>query len=854
MDVYMDSVLHPNVLENEKIFLQEGWHYELEKVEDPIVINGVVYNEMKGAYSSPEEMLTAHQNQALFPDTCYGKDSGGDPDHIPELSYEEFCSFYHQYYHPSNSYIYLYGDMDMVEKLTWLDEAYLKEYDAMEIDSHIEKQKPFETPVTDTFYYPITEEEEEKEQTYLSWNAVVGDDLDPKLYVAFQILDYALINAPGAPVKQALLDAGIGKDIMGGYNNGILQPYFNITAKETDPDKQEAFVTIIRDTLKELADQGMDTKSIQAGLNYYEFRYREADYGSLPKGLMYGLWCFDSWLYDETDPLMHIAYADTFAWLKEQADSGYFEGLIREYLLDNPYGAMVTAIPKKGLGEEKDAIQTEKMAAFKASLSQEELENLVQKTRELKAYQEETDDPEMRKKIPLLSREDMDRKVLPLQWKEDTIQGITVLHHDFFTSGIGYLRLLFDTEAVPDEDIPYLGLLSTALGYMDTEHYSYRELFNEIYIRTGGILTGNHTYSSLEREAGYRGMFEVSAKSFYDQLDFTVEMIREILFGTKFRDEKRLREILAETKSRYQIQLVSSGNRAAMSRAGSYYSEKLAYAEWTSGIAYYKWIEDLNQHFEEKKEEIATKLEQVAKAVFSPDHLIISCTADVQGYEQMKKPLAGLIQNLYPAGLPKARRHLALGKKNEGFMTSSNVQYVVQCGSYREAGYSYTGAMQVLRCILNYDYLWQELRAKGGAYGCGCSFYKSGECGFSSYRDPHLKKSLEVYAALPEYVEQFDADEREMTKYIIGAISEMDTPLSPSAKGIRSLAAYLSHTTEEDLQKERDQVLDTTPETIRSLAPLLKAVLEEDNICVVGNAQKCKEEASVFHEVKNLFE
>lgn len=853
MDVYMDAVLHPNVLENDKIFLQEGWHYHLEKAEDPIVVNGVVYNEMKGAYSSPEEMLNAHQNHALFPDTCYGKDSGGDPGHIPELSYEEFKAFYHRYYHPCNSYIYLYGDMDMAEKLAWLDREYLAEYDAIEIDSHIEKQAAFEQPVTETFFYPLTEEEEEEGQTYLSWNAVVGDDLDPKLYVAFQILDYALINAPGAPVKQALLDAGIGKDVMGGYNNGILQPYFNVTAKETDPDRREAFVKTIKDTLTGLADDGIDPKSLQAGLNYYEFRYREADYGSLPRGLMYGLWCFDSWLYDETDPLMHIAYADTFAWLKQEMDKGYFEGLIRQYLLDNPHEAVVAAIPKKGLGRERDAAQAEKMAAFKASLTGEELETLVRKTGELKAYQEEADGPELLRKLPLLSREDIRRTIQPFQWTESETSGVKVLHHDLFTSGIGYLRLLFDTEAVADEEIPYLGFLSTALGYMNTEKYDYRELFHEIYIQTGGISTGINTYSDAENPDRYRGMFEVSAKTFYDKLDFTMEMIGEILLHTRFRDEKRLREILAETKSRSQMHLISAGNRAAVTRAGAYYSEKMAFGELTGGIAYYKFIEELDDHFEEKKDELAERLEQVARKIFSPDHLIVSYTADQEGFAGLEEPLTRLIGGLYEGGRPAVRRNLIFGKKNEGFLTSSNVQYVAQCGSYRMAGYSYTGAMQVLRCILNYDYLWLELRAKGGAYGCGCTFYKSGEGGFYSYRDPHLKKSLQVYQGIPDYVRSFDVDEREMTKYIIGAVSEIDTPLNPAAKGARSLTAFLTHTTEESVQRERNQVLDAQPEDIRLLAPALEAILEQGNICVVGNAEKCREDASALKELKNLF-
>ena len=331
MDVYMDAVLHPNIYKEEKIFRQEGWHYELESKDAPLIYNGVVYNEMKGAYSSPESILDSVTQKTLFPDTCYGKDSGGDPVHIPELSYEKFLDFHKTYYHPSNSYIYLYGDMDMAEKLTWLDEEYLSHYEERPVDSRIREQKAFEAPVEREFSYSITEGESEGDATYLSVNTVVGDDLDPKLYVAFQILEYTLLDAPGAPLKQALIDAGIGKDVMGGYENGILQPYFSVIAKDANKEQKGEFLAIVKGTLRKLADQGINRKSLLAGMNYFEFKYREADYGSAPKGLMYGLQCLDSWLYDG-DPMTHLCYQETFDFLKKEVENGYFEQLIRDYV------------------------------------------------------------------------------------------------------------------------------------------------------------------------------------------------------------------------------------------------------------------------------------------------------------------------------------------------------------------------------------------------------------------------------------------------------------------------------------------------------------------------------------------
>lgn len=404
MDVYLDGVLHPAIYREPKIFLQEGWHYELESPEDELAINGVVYNEMKGAFSSPESVLDRFTRNVLFPDTTYSNESGGDPAVIPELTYEKFIAFHRNYYHPANSYIYLYGDMDMAQKLTWLDQEYLGQYDREDChaDSAIALQPPFEQPVQREITYSVTEEEGTKDRTYLSINTVVGTDLDPVLYVAFQILEYTLINAPGAPLKQALIDAGIGQDILGGYDCGILQPYFSVIAKNANPEQKGEFLAVVKGTLRRLADQGIDRKSLLAGLNLYEFRYREADYGSAPKGLMYGLWSLDSWLYDGK-PTLHLEYQKTFDYLKKAVEEGYFEQLIHRYLLDNPHEAVITVRPRVNQTAEEDRNLAERLKAYKESLGREELEALAARTRQLKEYQEEPSQQEDLEKSPCCS-------------------------------------------------------------------------------------------------------------------------------------------------------------------------------------------------------------------------------------------------------------------------------------------------------------------------------------------------------------------------------------------------------------------------------------------------------------------
>ena len=851
MDVYMDAVLHPNIYKEEKIFRQEGWHYELESKDAPLIYNGVVYNEMKGAYSSPESILDSVTQKTLFPDTCYGKDSGGDPVHIPELSYEKFLDFHRTYYHPSNSYIYLYGDMDMAEKLTWLDEEYLSHYEERPVDSRIREQKAFAEPVEREFSYSITEGESEEDATYLSVNTVVGDDLDPKLYVAFQILEYTLLDAPGAPLKQALIDAGIGKDVMGGYESGILQPYFSIIAKDANKEQKGEFLAIVKGTLRKLADQGINRKSLLAGMNYFEFKYREADYGSAPKGLMYGLQCLDSWLYDG-DPMTHLCYQETFDFLKKEVENGYFEQLIRDYLLDNPFEAVIVVAPEKNLTAKEDEKLAKKLAAYKASLSEEELEKLVTATRELKEYQDTPSTPEILAKIPLLKREDIEKKAETFFWKEKEEGGIKVLHHNFFTSGIGYLKVLFNTEVLPQEDLPYAGLLKSILGSISTEHYSYSDLTSEIHLNSGGVDFSVTSYPDLADPERFTGAFVASIRVLYDKLDFGFTILEEILNHSVFTDEKRLGEVIQETRSRAKMKLENAGHSTAVSRATSYFSATAYYNELTGGTAYYHFLEQLEKDYANKKGEIMARLQEVSRKLFTRANMLVNYTADDKGYEQLPQNLKLLADKLPQGSGEKHAFTHPVKNVNEGLKTSAQVDYVARCGNFRDAGLEYTGALKILQVILSYDYLWLNIRVKGGAYGCMSGFGRSGEGYLVSYRDPNLKETNDIYESIPAYLEAFDPDERDMTKYVIGTISNLDAPLTPSVKGSRGLSAYLSGVTEEMMQTERDQILGAAKEDIRALAAQVRAVLATGSFCVVGNEEKIEANRGMFGEVSSL--
>ena len=740
----------------------------------------------------------------------------------------------------------------MKEKLDWLDREYLSKFDAIEVDSRIQLQKPFGETKDVTLSYPILEHEEEADNTYLSYNMVAGTTLDVKLNVAFSVLEYALLDAPGAPVKQALLDAQIGKDVEGSYEDGILQPYFQIVAKNANASDKERFLNVIHDTLQKIVDKGIDKKAVLAGINYFEFRFREADYASYPKGLMYGIDVFDSWLYDDEKPWMHLKQLAVFEELKKEVEHGYYEALIQRYLLDNPHSSIVTLVPKKGLAEKEEQETAEKLAAYKATLSREELQKLIKQTKALEEFQEAEDSEEAKQCIPLLKRSDISRDSVRL-YNEEHRQGDTVLlHHNLFTNGIAYVDLLFDTKQVPDELVSYMGILKSVLGLVSTEHYTYSELFNEINANTGGIHCGLQVFQKPAENKDCTRMFGIRMKCLYPKLDFAFEMVKEILTTSKLDDEKRLCEILSSLKSRLQQAIPGAGHSSAVMRASSYFSPASYFQEQIAGITFYQLVEDLEKNFTQRKADLICKLKTLLTYIFRSENLLVSITSDQKGYEGMEQRVADLKTCLHTEDVENGKITYRLEQKNEAFKTAGQVQYVAACGNFRKAGHDYNGSLRILKTILNYDYLWMNLRVKGGAYGCMCGFKRTGDAYLVSYRDPNLAKTLQTYEGCAEYLKNFTCSDRDMTKYIIGTISELDTPLNPSAKGNLSLNCYFSGMTESDFQKERDEILDAACKDIQALAPLVEAVVAQHNICVIGSAAGIEKDKDLFKEVKEF--
>lgn len=852
MDVYLDAVFNPNITKYEEIFKQEGWHYELTGKDDELKINGVVYNEMKGAYSSPDEVLSSQIYRSLFPDNTYSKDSGGNPEHIPKLTYEAYLDFYHKYYHPSNSYIYLYGDMDVVERLEWLDKEYLSLYDYKKVNSEINKQPAFDEIKNVEAKYSITMDDSQENKTYLSYNRVVGDTLDEMLYQAFDVLDYALVSSPGAPVKQALIDAGIGDDVYGSYDAGILQPVFSFVAKNANASQADEFESIIENTLKEVVKTGINKEALLAGINSSEFKFREADFGQFPKGLLFGLNCLDSWLFDDMKPFIHLECLGTFAKLRKAVDTDYFEKLIQEYLLDNTHGSSVTVKPKRGLGNEREEALAKELSDYKASLSDEEIKKLIEDTEHLKKYQEEPSSDEDLRKLPMLTRADMKKNAMPFSNIEDELLDVKVVRHDIESNGIDYISFLFDAGDFAQSELGYLGFFTNALGLVSTEKYSYTDLANATNIYTGGISTGTASHPDIKDRNNFVFKFEVKLKVLEKNLDKALELMEQMLLTSNFTDTKRLGELVAQIKARLQANLSSSGHLVAAMRSMSSFSRYALYQDELKGVAFYRSICRIEKELSESPKSVSDKLAAIAKKLFARNRMLISFTGNNEAYGNAKPSLEKVIAGFDKMSAVGNQAEVHFNTAKEAFIDASQIQYVAKTGDFICEGYEYTGALRLLRIILSYDYLWINVRVKGGAYGCMNTFLRSGESYFVSYRDPNLSDTLDVYDRIPEYIKSFSPDERDMTKYIIGTFSALDTPMNPEAKGSRSLSAYLEGITYEQIQKERNEILNAQPEDIRRLADLVEAVLKKDSICVIGNENMIKESAGLFENVEKL--
>ncbi|MDX9976871.1 MAG: insulinase family protein [Candidatus Cloacimonadales bacterium] len=853
MEVYLDAVFFPNIYQDEKILQQEGWHYEINPDSQELEISGVVYNEMKGAYSSPMRNMFRALINGLYPDSPYRFESGGVPDAIPQLTQDDFIKFHKEHYHPANSYIYLYGKLDLDAHLKIIDQEALSHFDAIDIDTAIPEQELFEMPVRQEIEYPISSDENEQDKHWYGIQYLVDTKNSAEINFSFEVISHLLLDTPAAPLKNAILKAGIGKDVMGHFDSSSKQPTFTIFVKDAKENKLQEFEAIIDNTLKHLCDKGIDKNLIEASINIKEFILREADFSGFPKGLFYIFNSMSSWIQDY-DPVLPLQYEERLTEVKQALTTNYFESLINHFILNNMHRSIVTMKPKKGLTELNNANLRKDLQKIKEELSDAKLNEIGQIAKALKEKQQRPDKQEDLEKIPLLSLQDINKEAKSYETIMEQFGPSNYLYHPLFTNGIAYVRYHFDTKTVKQDDVQYISLLSSLLGAISTNKRNYADLSNLINIHTGGIRFALSVFGDKDDMNSYQPKLAIKAKVLMSKLNKLIEIISEIILDTDFDDYERILEIINQEKSSKELGIINAGSSYAAMRLDAYYSQGGAYVENIAGVDYYFFLKRLAKEFEHEKENISAKLKEVANKIFNTNNLHISFTAPEEDFVQFKKLNVNLVEKLCSDKHKTHNYSFKLIEENEAFLTPGKVQYVCKGYNFRALGYDYNGSMRVMRTIARLDYLWNNIRVLGGAYGAHFSLSFAGTLYAGSYRDPNLKESLIIYDKIADFLQNLDINNRELTKYILGTISDFDQPETPATTGDNADRYYFSNISNKFLQQNRDEILATQLEDIKNLAPVLNDVMNKNRYCVFGSEGKIKENLDLFQTVISVFD
>jgi len=848
MDVYLDAVFYPRVREDAEIVMQEGWHYELENADDELTYKGVVFNEMKGVYSSPDSVLERQMMRELFPDTTYGVDSGGDPDYITDLTYEEFQEFYRVHYHPSNSYIFLYGDMNIEEQLAFLNDEYLSHFDAIDVHTEVAIQAPFTEGKVVSYPYSVGSEEPTDNRTLHSF-AYVLPDVTPEHSLAFEVLTHALLTSPAAPLKQALVKAGIGSDISGYYLDSIRQPMWTVQATGSNLDKQADLQRIVESTLQELCDKGLDKELLEASLNSIEFALRESDFGGRPIGLAYIIRMMDNWLYDN-DPLELLHYEEALTNIRKGLAGTYFEDLIRHSILNNNHKVLVSIYPERGLQERKDAEVKEHLANVKANMTSEEIEAIVEQTKRLKIRQETPDSDEALASIPLLELSDLNPNIEAVERRESKIGNTTVHFVPTFTKGINYVGLYFKLNCLTEEELFYADILSDILGRIDTSERGYEALAKDINMNLGGLSSDITAISKDGKRDEFTPLMIVRAKALHSKLPDLCRLINEVVKKADYSDDQRLTELVQESKAIWDNEAFRRGNSIVSQRVMAQVSAVGKFRD-NGNLGYYQKISELASN-PAALPLLPEKLAEVARKIFranNVDIMFVGEEGELEAFEKLMKPF---VETWDATDLSDDVLQISRLSGNDGIVTAGKVQYVAQGGNFIDHGFKHVGPMSVLETILRYEYLWIRIRVQGGAYGAFANFYDDGNMIFCSYRDPNLLETLNVYKELPQYLRDFTLTDREMRKYIIGTMSSLDLPMTPALRGPRAMGMYFSGAKLEDKVEFRKQVIACKPEDIVALADVVEPVLNDNHICTMGNEQKIKDAGNVFDNIVSL--
>lgn len=860
VDVYLDAVFFPKCVEDFQTFQQEGWHYELNDPSDEITFKGVVFNEMKGVYSQPDNLLGRTSQQALFPDNTYGVDSGGDPRVIPSLSFEDFKEFHRKFYHPSNARIWFYGDDDPNERLRILSE-YLNMFDASSAphESRVEPQRLFSEPVRIVEKYPVGEDGDLKKKHMVCVNWLLSDKpLDLETELALGFLDHLLLGTPASPLRKILLESGLGDAIVGGgIEDELLQPQFSIGLKGVSEENIQKVEELIMSTLQGLAEKGFDSDAVEASMNTIEFSLRENNTGSFPRGLALMLRSIGKWVYD-MDPFEPLKYQKPLEALKariaKEGSKAVFAPLMDQYILRNPHRVTVEMQPDPEKASREEQIEKETLDKVKASMTQEDLAELARATHELRLKQETPDPPEALKSVPSLSLQDIPREPVLVPTEIGDINGVKVLKHDLFTNDVLYAEVVFNLSSLKQELLPLVPLFCQSLLEMGTKDLDFVQLNQLIGRKTGGLSVYPFT-SSVHGKVEPCSKIIVRGKAMSQRTEDLFYLINRVLQDVQLDDQKRFKQFVSQSRSRMENRLRGSGHSVAAARMGA----KLNVAGWISeqmgGVSYLEFLKVLEDQVEKDWSQISSSLEEIRKSLLSKNGCLINLTADGKNLNNAEKHISKFLDLLPSTSLVEpAAWNAQLSRSNEAFVVPTQVNYVGKAANLYEAGYELKGSAYVISNYTSNTWLWDRVRVSGGAYGGFCSFDShSGVFSFLSYRDPNLLKTLDVYDGTSSFLKELEMDNDALTKAIIGTIGDVDSYQLPDAKGYSSLLRYLLGVTDEERQRRREEILSTSLEDFRKFGDVMEAVKDKGVVVAVASpddVEAANKERSNFLEVK----
>lgn len=854
MSVYLDAVFQPLFIDNPQILAQEGWHYHLESVEDDLIYKGVVYNEMKGATASPESQLYHYTALSLYPDSIYSHESGGVPAAIPSLTQEEFIDYHETYYHPSNSLTVLYGDLDIDQAFNHLSEY----FDGKgKLEDPIDVAFDIEAPESKTFEatYSITEGDDPKDKDYLALNWHVGTADDVLENQALEILEEILLGNQQSPLRKALLDAEIGGDISGGLDRVGFPLVFNITAKYSDASKMDEFKEVVKNTLTDLVEKGIDSELIQASINKIVFQLKEQVISeSSPRGVIYAISAYETWLYGGM-PYDGLEFSETIEELRGLSENGYFEKLIQEKLLNNDHRVALTLKAEPGKNDKLEAELHQELQEYKAGLEEAELQQLVEETQQLIERQESADSPEDLAKIPSLSREDLSTEVehLPMEKTRLFEEGENNFFYqaDLFTSGIDYVDFYLDIADLPSEDYSLLSLISNLLSNLATENLSVEALQRKIDLHTGGIHAGVRTFTDVKNKV--KPYFVLTGKALEASLDELLELMFDILANTLFDDEKEIYQIIQRLISQFEMMINYQSHVLAANRAMSHWTADAKLSEYTNGIDYFYFLKEQRQLILDGKFfALSQRLKDGLAKLINKARLNLLYIGDQERSQIVKEKVLAAFDGVETENLAYAYHHQPGKRQNEAFRTAQDVNYV-GLAAEAENKLPYNGASNVLSNEIRYGYLWNMIRVKGGAYGSMYRHQRTGNFMLSSYRDPNIKETIDAYYGLPDFVKNLEVSEADLLKDIIGTLSPLERPRSARDKGLLALGMEMTGYGEAEFKQLKEEVIETTAEDMTALAQPLAEVLKESSLAVIGNKAQIDKQQDLFDEIFDLY-